>query len=83
MYTNELEERAIAIDNLCLDPNNPRFWTEKTTRDIPDRKIPDPEVQSHVQDEIKDHGIAELFNSILRNGFLPLDRIVVRELAAR
>jgi hypothetical protein len=61
-----------------LDPNNPRFWSEKSARDVPDRKVPEPNHQASALEAISEHGVEELLTSILRNGFLPLDRIVVR-----
>jgi hypothetical protein len=78
MYTDQLEESTLNFDQIFLDPNNPRFWTEKSTREIPDSRIPDDKVQTRAYDDISKHGIRELRDSILRNGFLPLDRIVVR-----
>ena len=79
MYIDQLEVSKLRFDQIFLDPNNPRFWAEKTTRDVPDAKIPGPRVQSRAFDDISTkHGIRELRDSILRNGFLPLDRIVVR-----
>lgn len=80
MYIDQLEECKIRFDQIFLDPNNPRFWAEKNTRDVPDTKIPDARVQSRAFEDISKpkHGIRELRDSILRNGFLPLDRIVVR-----
>lgn len=80
MYIENLTEQIISIDDIYLDPNNPRFWTERTGKDIPDSKVTDDNVQTRTAESIKTHGIAELRDSILRNGFLPLDRIVVREL---
>lgn len=82
MYNDQLHEETISIDKLFLDPNNPRFWSEQTqkTADIPDSKVPDQVHQSRTKTKIQEHGIDELKNSILRNGFLPLDRIVVRQL---
>ena len=78
MYTEDLKAKTIAADKIHLDPNNPRFYTEKTTKDIPDRRITNERVQLNASKEIQRYGIQELRNSILRNGFLPLDRIVVR-----
>ena len=80
MYSDELEEKDLSINQLFLDPNNPRFWTEKITRDIADRRIPDEDIQTRTAKDIESHGIQELLNTILRNGFLTLDRIVVREI---
>ena len=81
MYNDQLVDATIHIDNLYLDPNNPRFWSEHTRRHVPDSRIKEPKIQSRVEDQISRHGIEELHFSILRNGFLPLDRIVVRPIA--
>ena len=78
MYTDDLQPCEIPTDDIFLDPNNPRFYTEKSTVDIPDSKISNERVQLKASEEISKYGIQELRNSILRNGFLPLDRIVVR-----
>lgn len=78
MYMSELQVAVVPVSNIYLDPNNPRFWSEQNTREIPDRRIPDDKVQSAARTNIDKHGIDELYNSILRNGFLLLDRIVVR-----
>lgn len=80
MYNDELSEATICIDDLFLDPNNPRFWDEQTRRKIPDSRATEEKIQTRVEQEIRKHGIEELQYSILRNGFLPLDRIVVRPL---
>ena len=80
MYNDEFEEKALSINKLYLDPNNPRFWTEKTTGDIADRRIVQDDIQARTARDIEEHGVEELLHSILRNGFLPLDRIVVREI---
>lgn len=80
MYTDDLEEKSIPFDDIVLDPNNPRFFTEKSTGDIPDAKVADERVQERAWASIEGLGIQELYHSILRNGFLPLDKIVVRAL---
>ncbi len=82
MYNDQLEQKTLSIDVLFLDPNNPRFWSEQTQKmaDVPDSKVPDSTHQERCLARIANHGLEELKNSILRNGFLPLDRIVAREL---
>ena len=80
MYADKLDEKLLGFKDIYLDPNNPRFWTEKSVRDIPDNRIPDSRIQDRTLDSISHHGISELRDSIVRNGFLPLDRIVVRPL---
>ena len=80
MYNDELTEQTISIDNLYLDPNNPRFWGHQGRRRIPDTQATEEAIQQRVEQNIRHHGVEELHFSILRNGFLPLDRIVVRPL---
>lgn len=80
MYQDQLTSKRISIANIFLDPNNPRFWDEKTTRDIADKKVPDERIQVRVREQIDGEGISELSDNIMRNGFLTLDRVVVREL---
>lgn len=82
MITDHLSQKKISIEKIFLDPNNPRFWSQQTRSisDVPDHKIPDAKHQARALDNISTHGIEDLKNSILRNGFLPLDRIVVRKL---
>ncbi|MFT4177407.1 MAG: ParB N-terminal domain-containing protein [Luteolibacter sp.] len=83
MYNDQLEEITVSVTDLYLDPNNPRFWSEQTrsSGDVADLKVPEDIHQTRAMERIKSHGLEELRNSMLRNGFLPLDRIVVRELA--
>ena len=78
MYINQLEEATLNICDVYLDPNNPRFWTETTSKDIRDARITQDTVQAVARKNIEGFGIRELRDSILRNGFLTLDRIVVR-----
>lgn len=76
---DQLAVQKIAIENIFLDPNNPRFWkSEGGAVERPDKKIVDNGVQATARKDISTHGIDELYNSVLRNGFLLLDRIVVR-----
>jgi len=78
MNTNLLKPKSVQIESIYLDPNNPRFWSQKTAKETPESKITNAEVQIRTLTEIEKYGIEELKNSILRNRFLPLDRIVVR-----
>ena len=78
MYISDLEESTLPIDRIFLDPNNPRFSDVKAI--IPDNKVHDVAVQARAQERIYPMGVEELYESLLRNGFLPLDRIVVRKL---
>lgn len=81
MYAAELDASIIPFDSIYLDPNNPRFWGEKTVRDTPDLRVPDIKVQERTMEAIKKYGVEDLRVNIMRNGFLPMDRIVIRPLA--
>lgn len=78
LYMDQLEVKKMSIAPIFLGPNNPRFWTEQNIREVPDCRIPYNKVQSDARVRIDKQGIEDLYNSILRNGFLLLDRIVVR-----
>lgn len=80
MYTEQLIARQIDVADIYLDPNNPRFWTGSSQPPVPDSRIGDATIQKRARSGIDGHGIESLYNSILYNGFLLLDRIVVREL---
>ncbi len=83
MYGDQLTESILPIQSIFLDPNNPRFWADAAVRTTPDSKVTGTQIQARTRVEISKHGINELFYSILRNGFLPLDRIVVRPLTGQ
>ena len=83
MYMDQLSVMRLPIEQIYLDPNNPRFWTDRDNRIVPDKRIPDDSVQSRARASIDQHGIEDLYNSVLRNGFLLLDRIVVRPIEGR
>lgn len=80
MYVDELDELTVDFDKIYLDPNNPRFWKDATSGIVPDTKIVDEKNQLKTYDLMQEFGIEDLYTNILRNGFLPLDRIVVREI---
>lgn len=85
-----LEEIQIPIENLLLDPNNIRF-----IRDLKQPvKVPDKEIEKTQEDllerfskvsgaetpEFDVTNIKDLYDSMLRIGFVGIDRIVVRSL---
>lgn len=80
MHVDKLEPIKVSLEDLYLDPNNPRFWSEAAKRPVSDKKTIEESVQNNTFRSISKHGVEELFFSILRNGFLPLDRLVVRKL---
>lgn len=76
MYMDQLKVETLSVDDIYLDPNNPRFWTQANRPIVPDKNIESK--QARARQDIELHGIQDLYNSIVRNGFLPMDRIVVR-----
>ena len=74
-----LELQPVNIDNLFLDPNNPRFLDfEEEIGTVPDQRIPEPGVQRRAFEKISRFDIRQLKDSIAEVGFLPMDRMVVR-----
>lgn len=77
----ELSPISVSLDQLFLDPNNPRFteanWTHVSEADID---------KSDVQDRTKrrlvaDFDVDKLRMSMEVNGFLPIDRTVIKAFA--
>lgn len=78
MYNADLKEKTIPLESLYLDPNNPRFPDKKSH--VKSDRIKEVDVQAKANQRMAGYGVRELANSIIRNGFLPLDRIVVMEI---
>lgn len=77
--SQNLRLQPINIDNLFLDPNNPRFLDfEEEIGTVPDGRIPEPGVQRRAFEKISRFDIRQLKDSIAEVGFLPMDRMVVR-----
>lgn len=79
MYSELLKAKTIKLSDLLLDPNNPRFF-EKSKKVAKNRYAED-KVQDEALKEISNYNITDLVNSILMNGFLQMDRIVVKKLS--
>ena len=75
----KLRPETVRLDQLLLDPNNFRFEGEKKRTRTPSKRFAEPTVQSSALLRLETDGIDELKESILTNGFLPVERIVVRE----
>lgn len=73
------EPKKINLDNLYLDPNNPRFEDKK--KEFPEDKIVDDQPQNFAKDQLSKIGdISELTSSIKASGFISVDRLVVKEI---
>lgn len=78
MYSELLKPKSIKLSQLLLDPNNPRFF-EKNKK-VARNRYAEAKVQEDALKEISNYNITDLVNSIIMNGFLQMDRIVVKNL---
>ena len=70
----------VRLNQLLLDPNNPRFSDfEDDAELVPEARYAEEKVQERTFDRMKQFDVAELRDTIVTVGFLPLDRVVVRE----
>lgn len=72
----------VNLDQLLLDPNNPRFADlDHEEARIPESRFGEERVQNDAFKKLKDKkfDLSELRQTILELGFLPVDKIVVRE----
>lgn len=72
------EARTVPLEKLLLDPNNYRFTGETNLPQVPEKKFQDTTVQKKINQRLVNDGISELRKSIITNGFLPVERIVVK-----
>jgi len=73
---------SVRLDELLLDPNNPRFSElGEELNTVSEARFADDKVQANAFDRMKNpmFDVAELRDTIKTIGFLPMDRIVVRE----
>ncbi len=79
---DDVKPVTISLDALFLDPNNPRFATSKG-RTVPDSRITDEAIQDATESRLVDEfEVNRLRLNMQVNGYLPLDRVVVREFTA-
>ncbi|MCT1760028.1 ParB N-terminal domain-containing protein [Micrococcus luteus] len=71
-------EKTVPLVDLLLDPNNFRFNEPGNRRVVPESRFSEASVQEAIRTKIVADGLAELKNSIAENGFIPVERIVVR-----
>jgi hypothetical protein len=76
-----LSPKDVRLDQLLLDPNNPRFAELGDPPDVvPESRIAEPKVQREAYEKMKNvrFDVGELRDTIRTLGFLPMDRMVVR-----
>lgn len=79
----KLEKVTVEIDNLLLDPNNPRFADiSDESLNVPIQRFADKEIQKHAYNKMLNtkFDVVTLADSIESVGFLPVDNIVARKL---
>lgn len=78
---NELKEIDLLLSKIYLDPNNPRFVTKDSVL-VPDKEIVSDATQEMARKKlIAEFGVTKLRQSMEVNGYLPIDRVIVREFA--
>lgn len=79
--TNQLSSNSVKLSNLYLDPNNPRF-VDANWIPIDDGEISDSEVQERTRRRmVREFSVDKLRMNMEVNGYLPIDRVIVREFA--
>ena len=74
----DFEEKDLPISSLLLDPNNFRYQDESEFVTADERRFHEESVQDRAYRRLRRESLAELKKSILTNGFLPVERLVVR-----
>jgi hypothetical protein len=77
---SELVAKEVEIENLFLNPNNPRLMGKSRTNDVDDNRIKESDIQNSLLEEIEEEGISDIVEKIKKLGFLTIDRIVVRQI---
>lgn len=82
---NLLEEKELRIEDLLLDPNNPRFSNQNNKISL--EKIADSDIQKWTYEQMnarKNHfEIDELVDAIMTDGFLHVDKIFVEKINSK
>ncbi len=77
--SQDLRSIDVPLGNIYLDPNNPRF-VNSDWQSIPDKEIANKEIQEATQIRmVRDFEVEKLRMNMEVNGYLPIDRVVVRE----
>lgn len=75
----DLIAREMPLTSIFLDPNNPRFVGPNWQRVEDDKIDSDPVQESARMLLIKNYGVEKLRMNMEVNGYLPIDRVIVRE----
>lgn len=70
-----IRDELLCIDNILLDPLNPRFIIKEREYKISEFK--NKNIQLELIEKLRNYQMKELIDSILENGFLSLERVAV------
>lgn len=74
-----MEQKTLPPSMLLLDPNNYRFQDLENYVEAADERFAEESVQKKAYQRLREEeGVPELKNSIIRNTYVPVERIVVR-----
>ena len=73
------QETTLSVESLLLDPNNYRFHDADGFVLADEARFHEKSVQDRAIRRLRENGLIQLKNSILKNGFLPVEPIIVRE----
>lgn len=77
---DNLTPLEVSLDDILLDPNNPRFIDVASNRvTVNEERFIESKVQERALSDMGDFDIDTLKQSILELGFLPIDKIVIRK----
>jgi hypothetical protein len=82
MSMAQLTEEEVQLGDLLLDPNNYRFHADEDYVRADDARVHEDTVQDRTYARLRREDLATLKNSIMTNGFLPFERLVVRRYAS-
>lgn len=72
------DELDVPLAKLLLDPNNYRFWDHKKFKKKVVNRFHEEKVQTATLENLEHHyQLDELKNSILVNGYVPMERVIV------
>lgn len=75
----KMEPERVRLDQVYLDPNNPRLEVLKR-EPVPDERVTELGVQQGCLEHLKALGVKDLVGSIRTSGFCTIDRIVLKRL---
>ena len=75
----ELTTKSIKLEDVFVDPNNPRLL-EMGFEEVPDGRIVEDDVQREAIANMKKSGLKDIIEKVKKFGFLTVDRIVIRPL---